>query len=46
MLLNRGQAGDRARAMSLRDQALVTARELGMQALVEKLQDPKGFGNP
>ena len=46
MLLARGQAGDQARATSLRDQALATASELGMQALVEKLQDPKGFGNP
>ncbi|MFQ5593938.1 MAG: AAA family ATPase [Anaerolineae bacterium] len=38
MLLARGQAGDRARATSLLDQALATAGELGMQALVEKVE--------
>jgi hypothetical protein len=36
MLLARGQTGDRARAMSLLDQALAIAGEPGMKSLVEK----------
>ncbi|MFQ5343278.1 MAG: hypothetical protein ACE5F6_17195, partial [Anaerolineae bacterium] len=44
MLLARGQAGDRERAVSLLDQALSTAGEFGMQALVEKLETPRQQG--
>jgi tetratricopeptide (TPR) repeat protein len=38
MLLTRDQAGDRDQAMSLLDEALVTARELGMKSLIEKAE--------
>ena len=37
MLLARGQPGDRQKAMSLLDQALTIASELGMAALVERV---------
>jgi predicted ATPase len=36
MLVARGQAGDSNRAISLLDEALATAHELGMKSLVEK----------
>jgi tetratricopeptide (TPR) repeat protein len=36
MLLGRGKLGDRERALQLVNQALATARELGMKPLVEK----------
>jgi predicted ATPase/DNA-binding SARP family transcriptional activator len=38
MLLARGQPGDRGRAMSLLDEALATAHELGMKGLIEKAE--------
>ncbi|MBI4639765.1 MAG: hypothetical protein HY731_03675, partial [Candidatus Tectomicrobia bacterium] len=38
MLLARGQPEDRARAISLLDEALVIAHELGMKSLVEKVE--------
>ncbi|MEJ2555119.1 MAG: BTAD domain-containing putative transcriptional regulator [Anaerolineae bacterium] len=38
MLLARGQAGDGDQAMSLLDEALVTAHELGMKSLIEKAE--------
>jgi tetratricopeptide (TPR) repeat protein len=38
MLLRRGQAGDRSRALGLLDRALATAGSLGMGALVEGIQ--------
>jgi DNA-binding CsgD family transcriptional regulator len=37
MLLARSQPGDQEKAMSLLDEALITARELGMRALEERL---------
>jgi uncharacterized protein HemY len=39
MLLNRDQVGDRDRATSLLDEALGTASELGMAALIEKIEE-------
>jgi hypothetical protein len=41
MLLARGQPGDRGRAHSLLHEALVTADELGMKFLVEKVETLK-----
>jgi hypothetical protein len=38
MLLARDQEEDRSKAMSLLDEALAIARELGMKSLVEKAQ--------
>jgi len=37
MLLARGQPGDHAKALDLLDEALAIAREVGMQALVERV---------
>jgi DNA-binding NarL/FixJ family response regulator len=37
MLLARSQPGDREKAVSLLDEALIAARELGMRALEERL---------
>jgi tetratricopeptide (TPR) repeat protein len=39
MLLTRDQPGDRDRAMSLLEEALGTARELGMASLIEKIEE-------
>lgn len=41
MLLSRGQRGDRERGLELLDQALLTARALGMRGLQEKIQATK-----
>jgi hypothetical protein len=38
MLLARGRAEDRVKAMSLLDEALTISRELGMKSVVEKVQ--------
>jgi tetratricopeptide (TPR) repeat protein len=39
MLQERGRAGDKERARGLREQALATARELGMRALEDQASD-------
>jgi DNA-binding SARP family transcriptional activator/tetratricopeptide (TPR) repeat protein len=41
MLLARGQPGDNGKALELLDQALATARELGLQALADKARPLK-----
>ena len=38
MLLTRRQPGDREKAIELLDKALVTARQLGMKLVVERVQ--------